>query len=317
MRNFIIFLSLFWGLGCQEAEVELFFQELESPTTLTLNNIAAAGDSVVYACGGLRYDLGILLRSRDAGMSWQPVSTIDLRKELYGLWLFSKDTLVMANYDGLIYRSTDGGNTWVTNQPRLWDPVHDFHFYDARHGWACGGEAFRVGVLHFSTDGGANWIVDTFVAELRDVHFFSPERGVVAGYGLVMYTVDSGRTWQYSNAKGDFFVSLAFADDRVGFVAGYQGSIWKTQDGGHSWQRLRNGNSLVVPQLHFTRIAFRDRQNGYVIGPRGCFMKTTDGGYSWQRIAFPNTVDLYGIALTADGGFLCGSSGRLYRFYDP
>ncbi|MDW8393814.1 MAG: YCF48-related protein [Chitinophagales bacterium] len=314
----VVALLLLSGLmACQMPKTDMQVEELESPTTLDLEAIAVAGDSVIYACGGSRYDLGLLLRSTDAGRSWAPVQTIELKKKLYGLWLFSADTLVMSNYDGLIYRSENSGSSWVTNQPYLWDPVLDFHFYDARHGWACGGEGFTTGVLHFSTDGGANWIADTFDVELRDVHFFSAQYGLVAGYGLVMYTTDSGSSWQYSNAHGDFFVSFSFPEPSVGYVAGFQGSVWKTVDGGKSWKRIRNGNSLLLPQVHLNRIAFRDRMRGYAIGPKGCFLKTTDGGTSWKRVAFSGQVDLNGIALTSNGGFLCGSGGRIYRFSDP
>lgn len=304
-------------LSCVAVRPELQVMELSSPTSVRLNSIAVVDDSVVYACGGIRYDLGVLLCSRDAGLTWQQINTLDLRKELFALWLFSADTLVMANYDGLICRSENGGDTWSTNQPRFWKPVRDFHFYDARHGWACGGEGFQNGVLHFSTDGGANWIADTFEIELRDLHFFDARRGLAAGYGAILFTDDGGASWQRTNAKRDFFVGFSFPDQYVGYAAGFQGSVWKTLDGGQTWQRLRNGNSLLEPQRHFNRIAFRSRNVGYLVGPNGCFLKTQDGGQSWKIAARLPRFDVEGIALTADGGFLCGSNGRLFRFFDP
>ena len=54
-------------------------------------------------------------------------------------------------------------------------------------------------------------------------------------------------------------------------------STQQTTDGGYSWQRLRNGNSVFKPRLHFTDVHFTDTQNGYVLGNKLLWL-TADGG---------------------------------------
>jgi photosystem II stability/assembly factor-like uncharacterized protein len=140
--------------------------------------------------------------------------------------------------------------------------------------------------------------------------------GVIAGYGTIERTTDGGETWKYTNAQQDFFVSMSFVNDETGYAVGYTGSILKTRDGGESWDRLRNANSLFESPEYFNRVIFRDENVGYIVGEHGCFMKTEDGGNQWMKVDNAPDVDWNGIALVKNGGFLCGTGGKIYRFLE-
>ena len=83
-----------------------------------------------------------------------------------------------------------------------------------------------------------------------------------------------------------------------------------------SWNRLRNSNSLFQSQWFLNRVICRDADVAYIIGEHGCFLKTEDGGDHWNRVENAPDVDLRGIALVKNGGFVCGVGGKIYRFIE-
>src|SRR4029077_19014396 len=90
-----------------------------------------------------------------------------------------------------------------------------------------------------------------------------------------------------------------FVDAANGYLSGYvsngsirRGYLYKTHDGGHTWQQVYGSvaadlNSTVMGTSHF----------GYAVGDDGVVVVTNDGGNSWD------VVPLYanGITQTLNG----------------
>jgi photosystem II stability/assembly factor-like uncharacterized protein len=302
--------------SCSKEKIELTFTRLSSGITNDLNHVFFINDSIGYVCGGDRYFKGDLLKTTDGGYTWHDQSTGEMTKALYRLDFISEDTGFSCGYDGKIFKTTDGGANWHFFQTDYYRPLRSIYMLDGQRGFACGGDGYKSGYLLRSTDGGDDWLADTSLEEYRDLVFFDESNGVVCGYGLIMYTTDGGQTWTYTNAKQDFFVAMDFVNEATGYAIGYTGSIWKTTDGGRSWERLRNANVIFKPQWYLNCIAFINESVGYVAGEGGCFLKTSDGGQSWRPIENAPEVDWKGISLVSDGGFICGTGGEIYRFLD-
>lgn len=93
------------------------------------------------------------------------------------------------------------------------------------------------------------------------------------------------KTEPYRGKQDDIY----FVNDRIGWYANGAGKIYKTSDGGTTWQK-----QLDQPGTYFRCLAFVDENHGYAgnIGP-GYFpnvldacplYETKDGGITWQKV---------------------------------
>jgi photosystem II stability/assembly factor-like uncharacterized protein len=90
---------------------------------------------------------------------------------------------------------------------------------------------------------------------------------------------------------------VQFVGQRRGWAVGDRGVIWRTDDGGESWQRLASGVDCPLRSVCF----LTDRV-GWVVGggitphagiTRGVVLATTDGGDTWTHLGEGNLPLLY------------------------
>jgi photosystem II stability/assembly factor-like uncharacterized protein len=76
---------------------------------------------------------------------------------------------------------------------------------------------------------------------------------------------------------------LAAVDRQVAWVGGADGALWRTLDGGASWQSVAPANEA---KADFRDVHAFDRDTAVVMaaGTPGRLYRTTDGGVSWQRV---------------------------------
>jgi photosystem II stability/assembly factor-like uncharacterized protein len=169
--------------------------------------------------------------TRDSGSSW--TSTPDLKARgakkpkvfpplainAVGVSPGSPD-LVVSGSDDDIFQATDGGRTWERLTERL--PTAT--------------KAMAVQVVAFHPT-------------LPDTYYVG---GVSGGYGKVIKTADRGRTLQdvFTVSKpGQAVTSIAIADNGTLFVGDQLGSVYRSNDGGGSWQRVFSLTEASVTSL--------------------------------------------------------------------
>lgn len=85
---------------------------------------------------------------------------------------------------------------------------------------------------------------------------------------------------------------VALLDGGAAVAVGYDGRhtrrVYRSADGGQSWQALEvPGNGAT-----FRALSFPDARHGWAVGGRGLVVRTTDGGQSWESLGPPTTFDL-------------------------
>ncbi|WP_428035632.1 WD40/YVTN/BNR-like repeat-containing protein [Amphritea sp.] len=206
------------------------------------------------------------------------------------------------------------------------------------------------GIILLSDDNGQHWnqIVSPVSAALTEVQFVDPLHGWIVGhYGVVLATTDGGETWQkqldgiqaaqllladvqlrggderelrearrlIDDGPDKPFLNLHFTDARNGFVFGAYNLIYRTHDGGQSWQPWlsRVDNPMG---LHLYGMAEAD---GVLMmaGEQGTLLRSTDAGEHFEALDSPYDGSFFGIIAEPDGTFVVyGLRGHLFRSVD-
>ncbi len=182
-----------------------------------------------------------------------------------------------------LFRTTDGGQTWVklqsvdaqgNSQPGTLPLQHInwLSFTDAATGWATGDNARSDGVvrLYVTHDGGATWQAqelplpsqgfDGPTVDARAPEFFDAQNGILA----------------VASSSANFQPMAAHRPDSAALAQ----VIYVTHDGGATWQ---SGSLLPDPQ---GLVSFSDASHGWeASGANLDLWATSDGGQTWTKIS--------------------------------
>lgn len=167
----------------------------------------------------------------------------------------------------------------------------------------------------------------------------------IGNKGTFLKTTDRGAIWTFHNTAGRMsgvplqranLLNAWFFDQNTGIVTGTYGSIFRTTNGGLTFDSVP-GNPAPT-NASITGIYFINNQTGYVIsGITGYrLMKTTDGGLNWNAgygsaPPYSNPYELYAfnenkllvlnglgdVCITTNGGYIWNTypSGTLVNLY--
>jgi photosystem II stability/assembly factor-like uncharacterized protein len=136
----------------------------------------------------------------------------------------------------------------------------------------------------------------------------------VGAYNLAFETQDGGKTWQplsprLDNPKGLHLYAVRARGNEL-LVAGEQGLVLRSQDGGQSFTRL----TVPYKGSFFTAELVGDRDI-VVAGLRGNIWKSGDGGVTWARVHNPVPVSITASAVDAQGHlWLANQAGMVLSY---
>ena len=136
-----------------------------------------------------------------------------------------------------------------------------------------------------------------------------------SGYGYstvtgstVVRTADNGLTWNIV-LNGEDVSGVYCQDSNTAFVAGWNGALFRTRNGGVTWDSIRQ-----ITQYKLHDFAFTSPDTGFCVGDGGTIFRTVDGGTTWQDKSVPYPVFLKTIAFsTPQIGVAVGDQGTLLR----
>ena len=105
-------------------------------------------------------------------------------------------------------------------------------------------------------------------------------------------------------------VDVDFPTNQIGYclISGSVNKIYKSTDGGYSWQKL----PFEVP-IGVRSLAFQDENIGWQSSGKVIY-KTTDGGNTWQK-EFEAESNIKKLYYTQNVLYAFADDGLLYRYY--
>ncbi len=192
---------------------------------------------------------------------------------------------------------------------------------------------------------------------LNEISVVNSDTLVACGLsGTFMSSGNGGQTWNVDNnlnGAAEEFHALHFFNGSIGWVAGENGIILKTTNGGVSWSQQQTPTSAFIYSINFINsltgwacgefgtilkttnggtnwiaqtsstnallwtIQFLDGNTGYAVGSGGKILKTTNGGTNWQSLTSPTGRFLYGMSFfNSTTGIISGDYGLIYKTND-
>ncbi len=241
--------------------------------------------------------------------------------------LFSFLPLLLIS--GLTFAQTSQQEGWFWQYPKpQGNDLNDVFVFSSDRAIAVG----NIGTVIQTTDGGAHWQVQHHAAgtsnDLSGVHFTDSLDGWAVAGPLVLHSTDAGATWAAVCSDTSLsYNAVCFVDRDTGFVAGKEGVLLRTTDGGVSWDRRMmddylGGGWRDIFGLH--HITFTDKNNGWIVGAGyygNQIYHTTDCGRSWQwmeLVILPKVLTgLYDIRWSdQQHGFIVGNAGVFLKTTD-
>lgn len=167
-----------------------------------------------------------IFKTTDGGITWLPKAT---ESGIY-VYFVTNDNGWIVGKNGSIRKSTDGGESWISNTSGTSNDLNSIKFFDSNLGM-CVGDA---GTVLLSTDGGENWITQNLgtTEALTAIGFTNSTTIWVSGSnGTILNTTDLGDHWIYYGAvTTNNLNSICFINENVGWIGGIDGTIFRYQN---------------------------------------------------------------------------------------
>lgn len=203
---------------------------------------------------------GTIKQTTDGGLSWID-KTSGTMNTLKKTAIITDDNIVVVGLGGTILKTTDQGETWTAKNAGVNLDLYGVSF---------GGRLSEIGAA-------------------------------VGDNGTILRTTDQGETWtavtlDVNIPKQVNYRSVAFGSETNGVIAGQNGAILLTSNGGLSWY----SSPSYVPNVNFVFAIMVDENTAFVTGNNGTIIKTTNMGESWESINTGVNNTLYRIRFADD-----------------
>ncbi|MBS1493403.1 MAG: T9SS type A sorting domain-containing protein [Bacteroidetes bacterium] len=317
-----------------------WIQQSPYPTNSDLYGSAIINSQTFLAAG----QSGLVLKTSNAGINWTPF-VVGINETMSALYFLNSSTGWVVGYNGKLYKTTDSGNSWfplslpsysqfprtiffanentgwigdngiyrTTNGGNNWlsgasvPAVTSLHFNNENLGVACS----YIGVIGKTTNGGINWqTVLSNPAALYSVKLMQNGSGWASGdTGRIYKTTDFGSTWQMHQSGVTGRLNSIFIQDSLNvFICGQNGMVLHTTNSGVNWILQNTQIYDELYSINFFGVV------GWAVGYGGKIIFTSDSGKHWQ-IKSNGTGDYLASInfINNTTGWAAGGGGNIYK----
>ena len=316
----VTLVTLVGQAAAQDYQISWHGSNLESCQIFDQNNYFVAGwtSTTVFR----------FMKSADAGQNWQSVevSHPDQPFCVIGLWMINLQIAWICGDNYGLYKTTDGGNTWmdVSNRPGIRNNSSELkriRFVSPQVGYI-----LSSGDLKKTTDGGNTWT--TIKANqveageggfngfdvLGETIILSAMRYNANDLANCYVSQDGGLTWQLSFVnRSDFSYHMKIVSPNTFYASiSDRRELYRSTDGGTTWNLFLNSpNGGTVSMLAWTNNSLYV-VSGYNGIPR--IWKVNDN--SWQEVVVLGNVAISGFDFKSSRGMTVGYDGSIATFTD-
>lgn len=277
--------------------------QIAAPGKAVLIDLARAADRLV-AVG----ERGIIALSDDNGQSWRQVP-VPVSVTLSAVQFVDAQRGWAVGHAGTVLATIDGGEHWKVQLSGLQAANIELKSALAEKAYATDAEAADIRLQNAE-----RMIADGSDKPFLTVHFFDSKRGLVVGaYGMAFATKDGGANWyslmgRIENPSLMHIYAIA-EKDGICFLAGEQGYLARSVDGGRSFRQLQSPYDGS-----FFTAGVRDDGLLLVAGLKGHAYFSGDNGDSFNRIAVSPPISFSSAKRLANGSLLLSNqSGASFR----
>jgi photosystem II stability/assembly factor-like uncharacterized protein len=219
--------------------------------------------------------------------------------------------LVAVGQRGHVVYSTDDGATWKQASVPVSSDLTAVFFVDDKQGWAVGHD----GVILHTGDGGETWALQLSGRAANDLLLAAMERSVAADPTSEQAKKLLAEAQRYKEQGPDKpFLDVWFADAQNGYVVGAYNLIFRTRDGGKTWESWfdRTDNPKFF-NLYAIRPAAGEL---FIAGEGGLVLKLDRTAQRFTALSIPYNGSFFGVADAASAVVVFGLRGSVYRSDD-
>jgi photosystem II stability/assembly factor-like uncharacterized protein len=263
---------------------------------------------------------GVMLSTADGGDSWTQAKkfTSDTLVQIFfedrsNGWLLCQRNVYARGSEPASYlrKTTDGGETWekVEFQDGGRERVTRLLFHDDGRAIAFG----EGGAFFGRTEDKLSWKRNQTGLRflLLDGAYSTHRTGAIVGAGgTILFTDDSGFTWEKATLIGDLntkFTAVDFAA-KGGWAVGTKGRIFRSV-GVRLWRQVESGVTVDLNDVYFTSAT-----TGWAVGDNGVIIRTKDSGLTWYDAETKTTHRLEKIVFSNGRGWAVGHGGTILMY---
>ncbi|HUW25941.1 MAG TPA: YCF48-related protein [Gallionella sp.] len=193
--------------------------------------------------------------------------------------------LVAVGERGIILLSDDAGKTWRQVPTPVQVSLVAVRFANAHTGWAVG----SLGVVLHTSDGGETWS-----KQLDGIQAAS-----IVAQAAVTPEQQTAAKRLVNDGPDKPFLDLYFKDELNGYIIGAYNLIFRTTDGGKSWQAWQQH---VKNPRGWDLYGIRpDGGELFIVGEQGTLLGSHDDGATFEPIASPYKGSYFGLVVGKEG----------------